>query len=145
MEGWLVRAVGRKLLDARMDQTAATVTVTRCSHRSFGEPQWEELRDRLASWKAWRRPPRPGCPQHSLPPSGCQHDCAHPKARLEPLVCQLTAVLCDSSLVILRGSGGIAMSMKQGLSPCSCVNPGRLCCVAAWQMRCSAIAVIACY
>mmetsp|Transcript_708 Transcript_708/g.2091 ORF Transcript_708/g.2091 Transcript_708/m.2091 type:complete len:416 (-) Transcript_708:200-1447(-) len=52
VEAWIVRAVGKKLLDAKMDQTAGTVAVTRCSHRSFGPSQWLELSDRLALWKA---------------------------------------------------------------------------------------------
>lgn len=56
VEAWIVRAVGKKLLDAKMDQTAGTVAVTRCSHRSFGPSQWLELSDRLALWKV--RPPR---------------------------------------------------------------------------------------
>lgn len=50
VEVWIVRAIGKKLLDARIDQLARTVSITRCSHRSFGAPQWRELRDQLAAW-----------------------------------------------------------------------------------------------
>lgn len=52
VEVWVVRAIGKKLLDARIDQLAGTVSITRATHRSFGQSQWTELRDRLAAWKA---------------------------------------------------------------------------------------------
>jgi translation initiation factor 3 subunit M len=52
VEAWIVRAIGKKLLDARIDQLARTVAITRCSHRSFGGPQWRELRAQLAAWSS---------------------------------------------------------------------------------------------
>lgn len=52
VETWVIKAIGKKLLDARIDQLSGTIAITRATHRSFGQPQWAELRDRLASWKA---------------------------------------------------------------------------------------------
>jgi translation initiation factor 3 subunit M len=51
VEYWVITAVGEKLLEAKMDPTAKTITVARSSHRSFDKAQWEGLRDRVALWK----------------------------------------------------------------------------------------------
>lgn len=51
VETWVVRAIGAKLLEARMDQMRQVVIITRCPQRTFGRPQWEELRRRLSAWK----------------------------------------------------------------------------------------------
>jgi translation initiation factor 3 subunit M len=50
VEVWIVRAIGKKLLDARIDQLGGTISITRCNHRAFGPEQWRELRDRLGAW-----------------------------------------------------------------------------------------------
>jgi translation initiation factor 3 subunit M len=51
VEAWVVRAIGKRLLDARIDQLQAAVTITRASHRSFGDSQWRDLRDQLGVWR----------------------------------------------------------------------------------------------
>ena len=50
VESWVVRAIGKKLLDARIDQLSRSVTVTRSAHRCFGSEQWQELRAQLSAW-----------------------------------------------------------------------------------------------
>ena len=57
VEAWLVRGIGKKLLDARINQLSRTVAVTRTTHRSFGPPQWQELGAQLTQWAVrfpWR-------------------------------------------------------------------------------------------
>ena len=57
----MVRAIGKKLLDARMDQMAKTVAVSRVVQRKFGsEASWLALRDQLEAWKV--RGSSPGAP-----------------------------------------------------------------------------------
>lgn len=51
VEPWVVRAISRGLVDARMDQTAATVTVTRTIQRDFGSSQWTGLQSKLRAWR----------------------------------------------------------------------------------------------
>jgi translation initiation factor 3 subunit M len=51
VEGWVVKAIARGLLDGRMDQTARTVTVTRAAQRVFGDQEWSALRDKLRGWR----------------------------------------------------------------------------------------------
>lgn len=51
VEPWVVRAISRGLIDARMDQTAATVTVTRTIQRDFGSSQWTGLQAKLRAWR----------------------------------------------------------------------------------------------
>jgi translation initiation factor 3 subunit M len=50
VENIVVQAVGRRLLEARIDQLRSTVTVLRCSPRTFGAAQWRELQAQLRSW-----------------------------------------------------------------------------------------------
>lgn len=50
VESWVVCAIGKKLLEARIDQLRRTVTVTRAAHRAFGIGQWQELRSQLSAW-----------------------------------------------------------------------------------------------
>ncbi|KAL2623515.1 hypothetical protein R1flu_003720 [Riccia fluitans] len=51
VEYWIVRAIGSKLVEAKMDQMRQVVLISRCTERVFGAPQWRELRSRLAGWK----------------------------------------------------------------------------------------------
>ena len=45
-------AISRGLIDARMDQAAATLVVTRSTQRSaFGPEQWVTLQGRLKTWR----------------------------------------------------------------------------------------------
>lgn len=41
-----------KLVRARMDQAGRKVLISSTMHRTFGKPQWMQLRDLLAAWKA---------------------------------------------------------------------------------------------
>ena len=50
VESWVVCAIGKKLLEARIDQLRHSVTVTRAAHRCFGTEQWQELRAQLSAW-----------------------------------------------------------------------------------------------
>ncbi|KAG6541293.1 hypothetical protein Mapa_017346 [Marchantia paleacea] len=51
VEYWIVRAIGSKLVEAKMDQMRQVVVISRCTERVFGAPQWRELRNKLAGWK----------------------------------------------------------------------------------------------
>jgi len=51
VEAWVVQAIAEGLIDARMDQTTATVTVTRAMQREFGQPQWVQLQGKLRAWR----------------------------------------------------------------------------------------------
>lgn len=50
VEQWVVRAIGAKLLEAKLDQVRRIVVVTRSTHRVFGKQQWHELRQKLSVW-----------------------------------------------------------------------------------------------
>ncbi len=64
VEVWVVRAIGRKLLAARIDQMRRTVAVTKCAQRTFSAAQWRALLAQLGAWKA--RPRRPAAPAPGL-------------------------------------------------------------------------------
>ena len=65
VEAWVIRASGRKLLEARIDQLRGRVAVTRIPQRTFTADQWRQLTAQLGAWKV--QPPVP------LPAS--QQDC----------------------------------------------------------------------
>lgn len=52
VEGVVVQAIGKRLMEARIDQLRGVVAIAKCAPRTFGAAQWEELREQLASWKA---------------------------------------------------------------------------------------------
>lgn len=51
VEPLLVRAIGRGLVEGRLDQLSGSVRVTHAASRSFGKAQWEDLRVQLADWR----------------------------------------------------------------------------------------------
>ena len=51
VEAWVVRAIGKKLLEARIDQMRRTVAVTKCAQRYFSTAQWRALLAQLGAWK----------------------------------------------------------------------------------------------
>jgi len=51
VEPWVVRAVTRGLLDARVDQAAGTLVVTHAVTREFGAAQWTGLQSKLRAWR----------------------------------------------------------------------------------------------
>jgi translation initiation factor 3 subunit M len=52
VESFIIDVLKTKLVRARMDQAGRKVLVSSTMHRTFGRPQWLQLRDLLASWKA---------------------------------------------------------------------------------------------
>ncbi|XP_065205728.1 eukaryotic translation initiation factor 3 subunit M [Planococcus citri] len=51
VEAFIIEALKTKLVRARMDQTAKKVHISSTMHRTFGMPQWQQLRDVLQAWK----------------------------------------------------------------------------------------------
>lgn len=51
VEAWVIRASGRKLLEARIDQLRGRVAVTRIPQRTFTSDQWRQLTAQLGAWK----------------------------------------------------------------------------------------------
>lgn len=52
VEPFIIEVLKTKLVRARMDQKARKVHISSTMHRTFGRPQWQQLRDLLHSWKA---------------------------------------------------------------------------------------------
>mmetsp|Transcript_38103 Transcript_38103/g.88674 ORF Transcript_38103/g.88674 Transcript_38103/m.88674 type:complete len:316 (-) Transcript_38103:223-1170(-) len=51
VEPWIVSAVRRGLVDAKMDQIEKRVVVERAMVRKFGKAQWVDLGNRLRAWR----------------------------------------------------------------------------------------------
>ncbi len=51
VEAWVVRAVGRKLLEGKMDQPGRKLLISRATHATFGQSEWDRLQQQLAAWK----------------------------------------------------------------------------------------------
>lgn len=51
VQSWIVRAIGAKLLEGRVDTVRGTLAVARSTHPSFGADQWTRLRAQLAVLK----------------------------------------------------------------------------------------------
>ncbi len=51
VERWVVKAIGARVLEAKMDQARQVVLITRCLHRVFGAAQWVDLRNKLRAWR----------------------------------------------------------------------------------------------
>ena len=51
VEGWIVRAIGARLVEAKMDQVRGVAVVTRVTHRVFGDKQWTELKANIENWR----------------------------------------------------------------------------------------------
>jgi len=52
VEAWVVAAISSQLLEAKMDQSAAVVMVSRANHRAFGPAEWQALQAKLHAWQA---------------------------------------------------------------------------------------------
>ena len=52
VEPFIIEVLKTKLVRARMDQRARKVHISSTMHRTFGRPQWQQLRDLLLSWKS---------------------------------------------------------------------------------------------
>ena len=53
VEAWIIRASGKKLLEARIDQLRERVAVTRIPQRTFTADHWRQLTAQLGAWKVW--------------------------------------------------------------------------------------------
>ena len=51
VEAWVVKALTRGLVDAKIDQSASTVFVTRALQREVGPALWGGLQTKLRSWR----------------------------------------------------------------------------------------------
>jgi translation initiation factor 3 subunit M len=51
VEAVVVAAIGKRLLEARIDQLAGRVAVSKCAPRTFGGEQWATLRRQLGGWR----------------------------------------------------------------------------------------------
>ncbi|XP_039294731.1 eukaryotic translation initiation factor 3 subunit M [Nilaparvata lugens] len=51
VEAFIIDVLKTKLVRARMDQSARKVHISSTMHRTFGKPQWMQLRDVLHNWK----------------------------------------------------------------------------------------------
>lgn len=51
VESLIVQAIGRRILEARIDQLRGVVSVAKCVPRTFGSAQWKELQQQLAAWQ----------------------------------------------------------------------------------------------
>ena len=51
VEALVVQAIGKRIVEARIDQLRGTVSVAKCVPRTFGAGQWRELQGQLAVWK----------------------------------------------------------------------------------------------
>lgn len=52
VEEWVVATISSQLLEAKMDQKAAVVMVSRANHRAFGPAEWKALQAKLHAWQA---------------------------------------------------------------------------------------------
>jgi translation initiation factor 3 subunit M len=51
VESWVIKAIARGLVDARIDHTARTVTATRTIQREATGDVWRPLAAKLAGWR----------------------------------------------------------------------------------------------
>jgi translation initiation factor 3 subunit M len=51
VEPFIIEVLKTKLVRARIDQKNQKVHISSTMHRTFGRPQWQQLRDLLYSWK----------------------------------------------------------------------------------------------
>ncbi|GIL92517.1 hypothetical protein Vretimale_19311 [Volvox reticuliferus] len=49
VQSWIVRAIGAKLIEGRVDTVRGTFSVARSTHPCFGQQQWSKLASQLAS------------------------------------------------------------------------------------------------
>lgn len=51
VQPWIVRAIGSKLIEGKIDQVASTVVISHCHHRTFTSREWQGLGQQLAALK----------------------------------------------------------------------------------------------
>lgn len=47
-----MRAIGKKLIEARIDQPGQRICIIKSTLRTFTQDQWGQLQSQLAGWKA---------------------------------------------------------------------------------------------
>ena len=52
VEDLIVRAIGKKLIEAKIDQLAEVVVISKCSSRTFERAEWEGLATDLRQWRS---------------------------------------------------------------------------------------------
>lgn len=52
VEPLVVQALGKRLMEARIDQLQGNVAVSKCASRTFGPEQWKDLQGQLQRWAA---------------------------------------------------------------------------------------------
>eukprot|EP01112_Ceratiomyxa_fruticulosa_P024217 TRINITY_DN973_c0_g1_i1.p1 TRINITY_DN973_c0_g1~~TRINITY_DN973_c0_g1_i1.p1 ORF type:complete len:404 (+),score=97.63 TRINITY_DN973_c0_g1_i1:113-1324(+) len=52
VEGWIITAIGAKLIEAKMNQLKKVVVISFCVQRVFTNQQWKQLATKIDSWKA---------------------------------------------------------------------------------------------
>ncbi|RKP12068.1 hypothetical protein BJ684DRAFT_17407 [Piptocephalis cylindrospora] len=52
VEEWVINLIQAGLADARIHQLDSTVTLSRSTHRMFGQAQWQFLQERLTTWSS---------------------------------------------------------------------------------------------
>lgn len=50
VEAWVLDTISEGLIDAKLDHYSDSVYITYAFQRSFGTPQWVELRDKIGKW-----------------------------------------------------------------------------------------------
>lgn len=51
VQSWVVKAIGTKLVEGRVDSVRGVLSVARSTHPSFGGPQWKKLGAQIAALK----------------------------------------------------------------------------------------------
>lgn len=52
VEAWIVKAIGKKLIEGKIDQVRNVVVMSKCTQRVFGKNEWVQLRAQLTLWKS---------------------------------------------------------------------------------------------
>ena len=50
VEEWLVKAIGKRLIQGQMDQEKRAVTISKATQRTFGREDWKLLQKQIKSW-----------------------------------------------------------------------------------------------
>jgi hypothetical protein len=83
VEALVVQAIGKRIVEARIDQLRGVVAVAKCVPRTFGADQWRELQQQLGAWRVSRAAAAAtaaGRPMPGLLALRLAHVCASPPA-----------------------------------------------------------------
>ena len=51
VEEWVIRGMGKRVIEGRIDQMARCVAITRAAAPAFTDAHWQKLAEQLAAWK----------------------------------------------------------------------------------------------